>query len=127
MTTNSTIKNSGLLSFVTSSPFCNQVLSLLRLTLLTIIISFIWLPGLPVASSFAMTATPIAVTSTEGSRLSALIACLPEELSHPSLKRALNEMSDDQLERAFSLKANPKLSQAEIELKICMNLKGFID
>lgn len=130
MTSNSSIKNSSLLSFVISSSFCNQILSLLRQTVLTsLLIGLIWLPGLPLEPAFAMTNVNIASqmvdTATKGDRITALIACLPEELSHPSLKRALDEMSDDQLERAFNVKANPKLSQAEIELKSCMSRQGF--
>jgi len=125
MTSNSSIKNSSLLSFVISSSFCNQILNLLRQTVLTsLLIGLIWLPGL-VEPAFAMTAPTMADTATKGDRITALIACLPEELSHPSLKRALDEMSDDQLERAFNVKANPKLSQAEIELKSCMSRQGF--
>jgi len=126
MTSNSSIKNSSLLSFVISSSFCNQILSLLRRTVLTsLLIGLIWLPGLLVEPAFAMTTATMADTATKGDRITALIACLPEELSHPSLKRALDEMSDDQLERAFNVKANPKLSQAEIELKSCMSRQGF--
>lgn len=68
---------------------------------------------------------PVNSGSSEGERLTALIACLPKQLSQPSFKRALSEMGDDQLERAFNLKASPKLSQAEIELKGCLNRKGF--
>ncbi|UBF29777.1 hypothetical protein K9N68_36740 (plasmid) [Kovacikia minuta CCNUW1] len=91
-------------------------------------VSLIWLS----VSSQPALAMPIAavmpegialqiVNSAEGDRTMALITCLPKQLSQPSLKRALNEMGNDQLERAFNLKASPKLSQAEIDLANCLN------
>ncbi len=136
MTTRSSIKNRGLLNFGVFSPSFDRFVSLLGRTLFaSLLISLIWLPA---ALSNPALAVPIVATKTpEGSptqiidsvaksnRLTAFIACLPKELSHPSLKRALDEMGDDQLERIFNLKSNPKLSQAEIELKSCLNSKGF--
>jgi hypothetical protein len=135
MTTRSSIKNRGLLNFGVFSPSFDRFLSLLGRTLrASLLISLIWLPGLSINPALAV---PIVAAGTEGSsvqiidsvaksnRLSAFIACLPKELSHPSLKRALDEMGDDQLERIFNLKSNPKLSQAEIELKSCLKSKGF--
>jgi len=62
----------------------------------------------------------VSSTSVEGDRLSALITCLPKQLSQPDLKRALGEMGNDQLERAFNAKTNPKLSQAEADLATCL-------
>ena len=135
MTTRSSIKNRGLLNFGVFSPSFDRFLSLLGRTLFAgLLISLIWLPAL----SNPALAVPIVATGTPGessaqiidsvaksNRLSAFIACLPKELSHPSLKRALDEMGNDQLERIFNLKSNPKLSQAEIELKSCLNSKGF--
>ncbi len=134
MTTRSSIKNRGLLNFGVFSPSFDWFLSILGRTLFaSLLISLIWLPAL---SNPALAVPMVASGTPEGSpaqiidvaksnRLSAFIACLPKELSHPSLKRALDEMGDDQLERIFNLKSNPKLSQAEIELKSCLNRKGF--
>ncbi len=101
----------------------NQLLNLLRRTLLTgLLAGLIWLPGLSFNSAIAMpNSLASTVTPTKGDeRLSALISCLPKQLSQPNFKRAWDEMGNDQLERAFNLKTNPKLSQAEIELKSCM-------
>lgn len=106
----------------------NQFLNLLRRTLLTgLLAGLIWLPGLPFNSALAMPnpLASIAAPAQGGERLNALISCLPKQLSQPSLKRAWDEMGNDQLERAFNLKANPKLSQAEVELGNCLNHKGF--
>ncbi|NJO78465.1 MAG: hypothetical protein HC827_08015 [Cyanobacteria bacterium RM1_2_2] len=122
------------------SPSCNRVLSLLKRTLLTsLLIGLIWLPVLPLTSALAMPdvaamtaeiasrvdSTSVDSISIESARMNALMACLPKQLSQPNLKRALSEMGDDQLERAFNLKSNPKLSEAEIELKSCMSRQGF--
>jgi hypothetical protein len=135
MSVSSSIKNRGLLS-IASSPSYNRMLNLLRRTLLTsLLIGLIWLPGLSFGSAFALpnvVTTPVEValqpvraTSTENARMNALITCLPKQLSQASLKRAWSEMGDDQIERAFNLKSNPKLSEAEIELKSCMSRQGF--
>lgn len=105
----------------------NQFLNLLRRTLLTgLLIGLIWLPGLSLNSVLA-TPNALAATATpvKDEHLIALISCLPKQLSQPSLERAWSEMGNDQLERAFNLKTNPKLSQAEIELKNCLNRQGF--
>jgi hypothetical protein len=107
----------------------NQFLNLLRRTLLTgLLAGLIWLPGLPFNSALAMPdplASIVATPAKGDERLSVVISCLPKQLSQPSLKRAWDEMGNDQLERVFNLKANPKLSQAEIELKSCLNRQGF--
>lgn len=137
MTINSGIKNYSLSSLVVPSLYLNRVLSLLQQTLLTsLLVGLIWLSGLPLNSALAMpnivTALPKEIasqlvdsTSVEGDRMSALITCLPKQLSQPNLKRALSEMGNDQLERAFNLKANPKLSQAEMDLANCLNHQGL--
>jgi len=136
MATRSSIKNRGLLNFGFFSPSFNGFLSLLGRTLIkSLLISLIWLPGLsmnpaiavPIVTAAAPEGSPVQIidSAAQGDRLSAFIDCLPKQLSQPSLKRALDEMGDDQLERIFNLKSNPKLSQAEIELKSCLNRKGF--
>jgi hypothetical protein len=130
---NSGIKNASLSGLVVPSRFRNRVLSVLKQTLLiSLLIGFIWLPGLPINSALAMPSAVPAMpkeiasqrvdsTSIDNDRISDLITCLPKQLSQPNLKRAFSEMGNDQLERAFNLKANPKLSQAEIDLANCLN------
>lgn len=136
MTTRSTIKNRGLLNFgVFSSSFDGFVSLLVRTLMKSLLISLIWLPGLSMNPAIAVSivaagmpegsSEQIVDSAAQSNRLSAFIDCLPKQLSQPSLKRALDEMGDDQLERIFNLKSNPKLSQAEIELKSCLNRKGF--
>jgi hypothetical protein len=136
MTTRSSMKNRDLLIFGVFSPSFNRFLSLLGRTLFaSLLISLIWLPGLSINSALAVpivtaaapeeVASQIVDSAAQGDRLSAFIDCLPKQLSQPSLKRALDEMGDDQLERIFNLNSNPKLSQAEIEFKSCLKSKGF--
>lgn len=136
MTAPSNIKNHSLLRFVLVSPFSNRLLNFLGRTLLASwLIGLIWLSGLSIHPALAETnltaaipkesAAQMVASASEGDRMSAFIACLPKQLSKPSLKRALSEMGNDQLERIFNIKSNPKLSQAEIELKSCLNRKGF--
>lgn len=107
----------------------HQFLNLLRRTLLTgLLASLIWLPGLPFSSALAMPNSFVSVIATPvkgGERFDALISCLPKQLSQPNLKRAWGEMGNNQLERAFHLNTKPKLSQAETELRICLNRQGF--
>lgn len=110
------------------SPSLNQLLHGLRRTLITgLMVSLIWLPGIflnPVLAAPNVSekmAMRIADSPAESDRMRALIACLPKQLSQPNLKRALSEMSNDQIERALDLKANPKLSQAETDLASCLS------
>jgi hypothetical protein len=129
MTTSSSIRNRGVLTFVVFKPSFDRFVSLLgRILFASLLISLIWLPGLSMKSALAMperSQEQIIDSAAKGDRLSAFIACLPKQLSQPSIKRALSEMGDDQLERIFNVKSNPKLSQAETELKSCLNSKGF--
>jgi hypothetical protein len=128
MTTSSSIKNRGVLTFVVFKPSFDRFVSLLGRTLFaSFLISLIWLPGLSMKSALAMPegSQQIIDSAAKGDRMSAFIACLPKQLSQPSIERALSEMGDDQLERIFNVKSNPKLSQAETELKSCLNSKGF--
>jgi hypothetical protein len=114
----------------------NQFLSLLNRTLLmSFLASLIWLPGLFLTPAMAMpndavsegaTSQATGSTTATNTRMLAFIDCLPKQLSKPDFNRSMGEMGNDQLERIFNLKASPKLSQAEIELKSCLNKKGFI-
>ena len=61
----------------------------------------------------------------QAERLSAVISCLPKQLSEPDLGRALSEFGNDYLERTFLLKDNPKISEAEVEFSNCLENKGY--
>lgn len=113
----------------------NRFLHLLHRTLLmSLLASLIWLPGLFLNPALAMpsaAAAEEAASQTVGSttagdsRMLAFIDCLPKQLSKANFNRSMGDMGNDQLERMFNLKPNPKLSQAEIELKSCLSSKGF--
>lgn len=118
-------------------PFFNEITSFFRRALLmSLVIGLIWLPGLALAPLRAESIVTTAVVeemdsqgidsaAARGDRMIAFLACLPKQLSQPSLKRAWEEMKNDQLERILDLKANPKLSLAETEMQSCMSRKGF--
>jgi len=136
MTTESTINHCQRSGSALLNPSFNQFLRLLRRTLLTsflmglISLSGLFLdPALAVPTVAAVMPEGIALqdanSTAKSDRTSAVLACFPKQLSQPNLKRTLSEMGNDQLERIFNLKANPKLSQAETEFKDCLNRKGF--
>lgn len=79
------------------------------------------MPSMVNAMSSEIRSQRVDATSIDDDRINDLIACLPRQLSQPNLKHALSEMGNDQLERAFNLKVNPKLSQTEIDLTNCLN------
>lgn len=119
----SKMKNRSPLNFVVFSSASNQVLCLLRRTIVaSLLMGLIW-SGFAVNSANASVNSVVIASRTESDRLSAFITCLPKQLSQPNFKRALAEMGYDQLERALDLKANPKLSEAETELASCLNRK----
>jgi hypothetical protein len=117
MTISSGIKNYALSSFIIPNLFFNRVLSLLKRSLLTsLLIGLIWLSVLPLNSALAM---PDAVTA------------IPKEIasklddSTATENDRMREMGNDQFERIFNLKANPKLSQAETDLANCLSRQGL--
>lgn len=112
----------------------NRFLHLLHRTLLmSLLTSLIWLPGLFLTPALAIPSTvseeaaspSVGSTMARDSRMLAFIDCLPKQLSKANFNRSMGDMGNDQLERMFNLKPNPKLSQAEIELKSCLSSKGF--
>ncbi len=136
MSTESTIHHCQRSGSALRNPSFHQFLSLLRRTVLTsFLVGLISLSGLFLDPALAVptaadampqgTALQDVNSTAKSDRTSAVLACLPKQLSQPDLKRTLSEMGNDQLERIFNLKTNPKLSQAETELKDCLNRKGF--
>lgn len=105
MTPRSNIKNLSLQGFASFSLSFDRFLSLLRRTLLaTLLIGLIWLPGLSDSAIAApqKIASPTVSSANRSDRISALIDCLPTELSQPNFKRVWNELGDDQVMINFS-------------------------
>jgi hypothetical protein len=132
MTPLSSLKNHSPAPLVDISASFNQLTDRLSRTFLAaLLVGLFWLPGLffnpalalPLkAATVSETVAPQVVNdSSEDDRTSALVACLPTVLSQPSLKRALSEMGNDQLERVLNLKADPKQSEAEVALRNCLS------
>lgn len=131
MTTCSNLKKRGLSGSVTFSSSFDRLLSLLRGTLLVcLLIGLVGLSGFSASPALAAptpdsTSSQVVKPAAESERAIAFLACLPKQLSKPNLQRTLSEMGNDQAERILNLKADHKLSQAEAELKDCLNRKGF--
>lgn len=131
MTTES-FKNRGLPSLSVSSSF-NRVINLLRrLFLISLLAGLVSLSGTsttamaaPAVLATPETALQVVESPAQTDRILALVACLPKRLSQSSFKQAWSEMGNDQVERILHLTDNPKLSEAETELKDCLNRKGF--
>jgi hypothetical protein len=115
----------------------NRFLRLLHRTILiSLLIGLVWLPGLSLSPVLAASNAAIAgsedapkavgSTTARDARMLAFIDCLPKQLSQANFSRSMGDMGNDQLERMFNLKSNPKLSEAEVELKSCLSSKGFI-
>jgi hypothetical protein len=115
----------------------NRLLHLLHRTfLMSLLMGLLWLPGLSlppvlaasnvgIAGSEAAASKAVSSTTAQDARMLAFIDCLPKQLSQANFNRSMGDMGNDQLERMFNLKSNPKLSEAEVELKGCLSSKGF--
>lgn len=128
MTTCPSVKKCGLTGFVSLTQFFNRLLHHSLLVGLLVGAGLLGWSNPVLAAPDAIPdriASLVVKSAAESDRATAFLDCLPEELSRPSLKRALSEMGNDQIERILSLKASPKSSQAETELKDCLNRKGF--
>ncbi len=65
--------------------------------------------------------------AADGTDLTAIVQCLPEQLSQPDLERALKESGNDFLEKVFNLKGNYsdyELEKAEVDYLNCLESKG---
>ncbi|MDY6897056.1 MAG: hypothetical protein SWZ49_03125 [Cyanobacteriota bacterium] len=95
-----------------------------------LLIFTVWLGAIPSAQA-AATGTPAVPTIENSKRIQAIASCLPKQLTIQNkdvgnrVARAFSEMNNDQLERIFDVTDTPKLSQAEVEFKNCLQQKGF--
>ncbi len=89
-------------------------------------VSMVWLFGIGFLPAQAATTEMMQQDQdTPAVRLAAVIDCLPKQLSEPDLGRALKEMGNDYLERAFQLTDDPDVSKAEAEFAQCLKNKGY--
>ena len=99
-------------------------------TLSGLLVITVWL-GTVSSAQAAATGTPAVPTTENSKRIQAIATCLPEELTIQNkdvgnrIARAFSEMKNDQLERIFDVTDTPKLSNAEIQFKACLQQKGF--
>lgn len=96
----------------------------------------IWLGIIPSAQAnnnpnLDITNSQVIPTIKNSKRMEAIASCLPKQITIQNknvfdrINRALSEMTNDQFQRAFNLKDNPKLSDAEIKFKACLRQLGF--
>ncbi|MGF1479113.1 MAG: hypothetical protein ACFB4I_06445 [Cyanophyceae cyanobacterium] len=92
-----------------------------------LLVGFLWLNwGQPAQA--AQVSTPSATSE----RIEAFTSCLPKELTLNNkdvgdrISRALGEMTNDQVERAFNFTNSPAISDAEKEFESCLNRKGIV-
>ena len=120
----------------------NNCLKLIYRTILTgLLVSLLWLPGWHNAAQasinsqfyYAQVAADrdtIKPPSFDEKRSEAIKECLPPELASADVgervERALKEMGNSQLERAFKITDDPKLSEAEKGFEACLKTKGVI-
>lgn len=65
--------------------------------------------------------------AADGTDLTAMVQCLPKELSQGSFSRALREAQNDFLEKVFDVKddySSYKLDSAEVEYLACVERQG---
>jgi len=96
----------------------------------------VWLGVVPYAQAnnvpnAAITSNRVVPTIENSKRIQAIASCLPKQLTIQNkdagnrIARAFSEMKNDQLERIFDVTDTPKLSDAELEFKACLQQKGF--
>lgn len=69
-----------------------------------------------------------AFVAPDGSDLTPVVACLPEQLTKADLQRAIAEFGNDYLERVFKLKddyTEYDRNKAEAEFEACLRSKGI--
>lgn len=88
-------------------------------------VAFVAIQGFGMAPAHALSRGDNMTALRNGDRIAAIAECLPDELSDADLDRALGEMGNDQIERAFNLTEDPDLSEAEIEFKKCLKRNGI--
>jgi len=88
-------------------------------------VAFVAIQGLGMAPAHALSRSDNMTALQNSDRTAAIAECLPDELSDADLSRALGEMGNDQIERAFNLTDDPDLSEAEMEFQRCLKRNGI--
>lgn len=97
----------------------------LGLSLIGAVLGFSLMLGswvMPAAADQAGYVTP------DGQDITAVVECLPQELSEGDLQRAIKESGKDYLERVFRLKDSYdeyEIAAAEKEFQACLETKGI--
>jgi hypothetical protein len=95
------------------------------LVLATGLFTAVWLQGSDMA--LAAQDNQDQYITPNGEDITALVECLPEQLTEGDLQRAIAESGKDYLERVFQTKSDYseyEISQAEKEFQTCLQRKG---
>jgi hypothetical protein len=96
----------------------------LAITLVAGVLCFI---GLATPANAADSPSVERYIAADGTDLTAMVQCLPAELSEGSFARALEQSKNDFLEKVFDVKddyTSYKLDDTEVEYLSCMESKG---
>lgn len=96
---------------------------------IALLVGMLWLTASLFAPAYAANAPDAEqYIAADGTDLTAVAQCLPQELSQGSLARALEESKNDFLQKVFDVKDNYsdyKLSESETQYLACLESKGF--
>jgi len=107
------------------------ILKQLGAVVLSSLLAITLIVGVMPSAQAAATGNPVVPTIANSKRIKAIASCLPKQLTIQNkdvgnrVARAFSEMNNDQLERIFDVTDTPKLSNAEVEFKTCLQQKGF--
>lgn len=111
------------------------LLGLISALLIAILLGIFWALSLPGTSVGYTTKAPTTILQADrkadSDRFQAILDCLPADLTiqnddpRSRINQVFAEMGNDQLQRTFQLKDNPKLSPSEQKLRDCLQSKGI--
>lgn len=110
--------------------FNSIIRSIRRWAVLGLIATLAWLQGAIMSPAYALfgQGNDARVVAPDGRDLTAMVDCLPKQLSEGDLKRAISEAGNDYLERVFQTKDNYgeyDISEAEEQFQACLRRQGI--
>lgn len=107
-----------------------MIRSIRRWAVLGLIVTLAWLQGAVMSPAYALFGQNNSgqFVAPDGRDLTAMVNCLPNELSEGDLKRAISEAGNDYLERVFQTKdryGDYDISEAEERFQACLRRNGI--
>ncbi|MBE9139327.1 hypothetical protein IQ254_19350 [Nodosilinea sp. LEGE 07088] len=97
--------------------------------IIALVAGMVWFTGLVAPAQADDMSSTQQYLAADGTDLTAMVQCLPAELSQGSFARALEQSKNDFLEKVFDVKDNYtdyKIDDTEREYLACMESKGVI-